>query len=121
LSREVIDAIVLAAEPPKGPQGGADTPNVLGAIQAMFFHFPRAASFLDAMEVAIGLAPAGDELPALMGAFMGARLGRSGIPETLRNLVLSCRPMEGLAAHPRPPVYWGTDAMAMAEGLLSAR
>jgi hypothetical protein len=52
---------------------------------------------------------------------MGARLGREGIPERLRSHVISCRPMEGLAAHPRPSAYWATDAMAMAEALLTAR
>ena len=67
------------------------------------------------------MSPGDDALPAMVGALVGARFGRDGLPEPLRNLVLSCRPMEGLAAHPRPSAYWATDALALAEALLTVR
>ncbi len=117
LSREVIDAIVEAATP-QGARRGSDA---LGVLRAALFHLGTAASFEAAMESALATDFASDAMPAIVGAVMGARLGREGIPERLRSLVLSCRPMEGLAAHPRPSSYWATDAMAMAEALLTAR
>ena len=116
-SREVIDAIVESATPPKARRGS----DALGVLRAALFHLRTSASFEAAIEAALALDSASDAMPAIVGAVMGARLGREGIPERLRSLVLSCRPMEGLAAHPRPPAYWATDAMAMAEALLTAR
>ena len=121
LSREVIDAIVRCAEPPRPGGNRGEAPTVLTALHAALFNLAKAPSFEDALEGALALRAASEALPAMVGALMGARLGRDGISERLRSLVLSCRPMEGLVAHPRPATYWATDALAMAEALLTAR
>lgn len=118
LSREVIDVIVESATPQSATHRGSDA---LSVLRAALFHLKTSVSFEAAIESALARDSPSDAMPAIVGAVMGARLGRDGIPERLRFLVLSCRPMEGLAAHPRPSVYWATDAMAMAEALLTAR
>lgn len=118
LSREVIDVIVESATPQSATHRGSDA---LSVLRAALFHLKTSVSFEAAIESALARDSPSAAMPAIVGAVMGARLGRDGIPERLRFLVLSCRPMEGLAAHPRPSVYWATDAMAMAEALLTAR
>lgn len=119
-SRPVIEAIAGSAEPPPR-QVGAGPMRALDALRAALFELRQAESFEHAIEAALAASRVDDSLPAMVGALLGARLGRDGIPERLRNLVLSCRPMEGLAAHPRPSTYWATDALAMAEALLTVR
>jgi fructose-1,6-bisphosphatase/inositol monophosphatase family enzyme len=117
-SREVIDAVVQSTSLP-APLRALDA---LSVLRVALFHLGASDSFEAAIEST--LVPGhdtSDALPAIVGAVMGARLGHEGIPLRLTSLVLSCRPMEGLAAHPRPPLYWATDAMAMAEALLTAR
>ena len=118
LSREVIDVIVESATPQSATHRGSDA---LSVLRAALFHLKASVSFEATMESALARDSPSDAMPAIVGAVMGARLGRDGIPERLRALVLSCRPMEGLAAHPRPSTYWATDGMAMAEALLTAR
>ena len=119
-SREVIDAITGSAEPPPR-RAGAMPIDAVSGLRAALFHLGRAASFETALEAALAMGSGDDALPAMVGALLGARFGRDGIPERLRNLVLSCRPMEGLAAHPRPSSYWATDALALAEAPLTVR
>lgn len=119
LSRVVIEAIAGSGETPNAARRNGVAPSVLSALGAAFFSLAKAPSFEDALEAALAVSPASDALPAIVGAVMGARVGRGGIPERLRNLVLSCRPMEGRSAQPRPAIYWATDAMAMAEALLA--
>ncbi len=121
LDREVIEAIVEPGEPLKNAGGKHESPSVLSVIRLALFQLGRTLSFEDALESAMVASHDSDAPPAIVGALMGARVGRDGIPERLRSLVLSCRPMEGLVTHPRPATYWGTDAMAMAEALLTAR
>jgi len=116
-AREVIDAVVESATRPEAHRGG----DALSVLRSALFHLRATASFEAAVETALAGDSTSDALPVIVGALLGARLGRDGIPERLRNLVLSCRPMEGKAAHPRPSLYWATDAMAMAEALLTAR
>lgn len=119
-SREVIDAITGSAEPP-ARRAGAMPIDAVNGLRASLFHLGRAASFETALEAALAMGSGDDALPAMVGALLGARFGRDGIPERLRNLVLSCRPMESLAAHPRPSTYWATDTLALAEALLTVR
>ena len=120
-SREVIEAIVGSAEPPPRLAAGAGSVDALTALRLALFQLRRAESFETALEAALAMSPGDDAFPAIVGSLLGARFGRDGIPERLRNLVLSCRPMDGLAAHPRPSTYWATDALAMAEALLTVR
>lgn len=116
-SREVIDAIVESATAQKAGRGA----DALTVLRTALFHLRTSVSFEAAIESALAPDSVPEALPAIVGAVMGARLGLDGIPERLRSLLLSCRPMEGLAAFPRPSTYWATDAMAMAEALLTAR
>lgn len=118
LSAKVIDAVVQSTEPPR-PLAGE--PDALAVTQAALFCLTRTETFEDALSTACALSPFGDALPALVGAFAGARVSRDGIPERQRNMLLSCRPLEGLTRHARPAAYWATDALAMAEALLTAR
>lgn len=118
---EVIDAVAESANPVRTMRKAVDVPDVVAAFRATLFHLAKTTSFEDAIRQAVEFSPASDALPALVGAFMGARLGREGIPERLRANVLSCRPMEGLSRSARPATYWATDAMTIAEALLTAR
>ena len=116
-SRDVIDAVALSSvRVMRGP-----APNVLTVLHETLFHLARGTSFQDALDSTKARGLVSDAGPAIVGAFMGARFGRDAIPERLRNLVLSCRPIEGLAKYPRPATSWATDAMAMSEALLTAR
>jgi ADP-ribosylglycohydrolase len=116
-SREVIDAVVESTTRPDARRGS----DALSVLRTALFHLRTSPSFETAMESALALDSTSDATPAIVGAVMGARFGREGIEERLRSLILSCRPMEGIAARPRPATYWATDAMAMAEALLTAR
>lgn len=117
----VIEAVAGSQAPLSTTRVSIDAPDVATTLHAVLFHLAKTSSFEDAVAQAIALSPASDSLPALVGGFMGARLGREGIPERTRNLVLSCRPMDGLATSARPATYWATDAMTIAESLLTAR
>ena len=117
----VIEAVAGSRNAVSATRAAVDAPDVTTALHAVLFHLAKTDAFEDAVAQAIALSPASDALPALVGAFIGARLGREGIPERLRAEVLSCRPMEGLSMSARPATYWATDAMAMAEALLTAR
>lgn len=117
----VIEAVAGSQHRLSATRVAADAPDVTNALHTILFHLAKTDSFEDAVAQAIALSPASDALPALVGAFLGTRLGREGIPERLRAEVLSCRPMEGLSTSARPAIYWATDAMAMAEALLTAR
>ncbi|MBK5255144.1 MAG: ADP-ribosylglycohydrolase family protein, partial [Vicinamibacteria bacterium] len=121
LSPEIIEAVVASMSPVGNSREPGEPPNAVKALRSALFHLANARSFHEAVEAAIDSSPYSDVLPAIVGSVLGARFGREGISHHLRSLVLSCRPMEGLVAHPRPPTYWATDAMAMAEALLTAR
>jgi ADP-ribosyl-[dinitrogen reductase] hydrolase len=121
LSREVIDAVVMSASSPARPQGGGEPGDALGVVHAALFHARRATSFESALESASPYGSGSGASGALTGALLGARFGRDGIPAQVRNLVLSCRPLDGLSRHARPSLYWATDGLAMAEALLTAR
>ena len=121
LAIEVINAIVRSAEAPKGSRGTAQALDVLDVAHATLHIATTASSFEEAIGTASAVSQDSEALSALTGAFAGARFGRSGIPERWLTLVLSCRPLEGLARHARPADYWATDALAMAEALLTAR
>jgi ADP-ribosylglycohydrolase/fructose-1,6-bisphosphatase/inositol monophosphatase family enzyme len=54
---------------------------------------------------------------AIAGALLGARFGRSGVPFQWSQMVLSCRPLDGVV-HPRPQFLWPVDAPDLAERLL---
>ncbi len=121
LAREVIEAIVDSMSPVGNSREPGEPPNAVKALRAVLFQLANARSYDEAVEAAIDSSPYSDVLPALAGSVAGARFGRDGIPPHLRRLLLSCRPLEGLTPQPRPSDYWATDALAMAEALLTAR
>ncbi len=121
LSAEVIESIVGALSPVGNSREPGEPPNAARALRAILFQLANARSWDEAVEAAVDSRPYSDVLPALVGSAVGARFGLAGIPQKLLNLVLSCRPLEGLAGTPRPATYWATDALAMAEALLTAR
>jgi ADP-ribosyl-[dinitrogen reductase] hydrolase len=118
-SREVIDA--LADFESIAPTPGARAKDAVAILRIALRELSTAPSFEAALESAMAADAVSDATAAAVGAVIGAHLGRDGIPERLRNLVLSCRPMEGLTPQPRPSAYWATDAMVIAESLLTAR
>jgi fructose-1,6-bisphosphatase/inositol monophosphatase family enzyme/ADP-ribosylglycohydrolase len=121
LAREVIEAVADSTSPLGNSREPRNPPNAVKALRSALFHLGNARSYEEAVEAAIDSSPYSDVLPAVVGSVVGARFGRDGIRHHLRSYVLSCRPMEGLAPQARPSTYWATDAMAMAEALLSAR
>ena len=62
-----------------------------------------------------------DTNAAICGALLGAVHGRSSVPEQWQRMVLTCRPLLGQpgVSQPRPAVYWPTDALTLAERLLT--
>lgn len=62
-----------------------------------------------------------DTNACIAGALLGAVQGREAIPAQWRQMVVTCRPLLGLAGvrRPRPRSCWPVDAMALAERLLT--
>jgi hypothetical protein len=61
-----------------------------------------------------------DTNAAIAGALLGAVHGRDALPSRWRSLVLSCRAHPLRGRRPRPPQYWPTDLLELAERLLLA-
>jgi ADP-ribosylglycohydrolase/fructose-1,6-bisphosphatase/inositol monophosphatase family enzyme len=61
-----------------------------------------------------------DTNAAITGALLGAVHGREAVPPQWRRMVLSCRALGSAAKRPRPPCYWPTDVLELAERLLLA-
>ncbi len=101
-----------------------DTPQagyVLIALQNAFFrllHEPNLEAALAATVLAGGDT---DTNAAIAGALLGAVHGRRALPDEWRTLVLSCRAHPARTPRPRPPAYWPTDVLELAECLLLAR
>ena len=120
-SREVIETVVEAREPSSSAAGAAESMTGLTVLREALFQVVHVRSFEEALEGVLKRSPASDALGAIVGSLAGARFGREGVPRRLRYLVLACRPLEGAGALTRPSTYWATDAMVMAEALLTAR
>ena len=119
-SREVIEAILDSSTAPRAVRASEDA-DVRLAVRAAFFAITSLRSFSEAQQAATLWGRPGDALHAIVGALAGARFGRESLPPDDRTALLSCRPLEGFTRTPRPAVYWGTDALTMAEALLTAR
>jgi len=93
---------------------------VLVALQNAFYRLLHARSFEDGLVQTILVGGDTDTNGAIAGALLGAVHGREAIPLHWRQMVLSCRPMEGVAdvRYPRPRGLWPVDAMVLAERLL---
>lgn len=92
---------------------------VMIALGNAFHRLVTAEPFEEALVATVGCGGDTDTNAAICGALLGAAYGRDAIPLRWRRQVLACRAVTGdSVVHPRPPEYWGDDAMELAEGLL---
>lgn len=96
---------------------------VLIAFQNTLFHLQHAAGPEDAMIATVSQGGDADTNGAICGALLGAVHGLDAIPTRWTDAILVCRPEAGQVGvnRPRPRVYWPTDALELAEGLLTVR
>lgn len=91
------------------------------ALQLALWHLGGALSFEEALVDTVRRGGDTDTNAAIVGALLGAALGREAIPLQWRAMVLTCRAERQLGAHhPRPAWLWPTDALELAEALLVA-
>jgi ADP-ribosylglycohydrolase len=95
---------------------------VLTALQNAFFQLLHAQNAADGIVATVSAGGDTDTNAAIAGALLGAVHGREALPATWRNLILSCRPVEGAPGvrRPRPAPFWPIDALELAERLLLA-
>jgi ADP-ribosylglycohydrolase/fructose-1,6-bisphosphatase/inositol monophosphatase family enzyme len=117
----VIDALRSAQHDP--PADFITHPGwVLVALQNAFYQLLHAPSLEEAVVRTVMSGGDTDTNAAIAGALAGAAHGRAAVPAQWRRMVLSSRPLEGLAAveRPRPRACWPVDALELAERLLRA-
>jgi ADP-ribosyl-[dinitrogen reductase] hydrolase len=90
------------------------------ALQNAFFQLLHAPSTEEGIVATVMAGGDTDTNAAIAGALLGGVYGRDAIPRKWRNLILSCRPMEGIpgVTRPRPAPFWPVDALELAEQLL---
>lgn len=112
----VRDALRRAeSKPPADYQGW-----VLNALQNAFFRLLRSGSLEAGLLETARAGGDTDTNAAIAGALLGAVRGRDAIPLSWRELVLTCRPLEGAPGvrRPRPRAYWPVDLLELSERLL---
>ena len=118
---EVLEGIEMAATQPPADylhhQGW-----VLVALQNAFYQILHAPSLKEGVVDTVCRGGDTDTNAAIAGALLGAVHGRDAIPAQWRQMILTCRPIDGLAAvrHPRRRFLWPVDALELAERLLLA-
>ena len=118
-ARAVREALEAApGEPPTCDQGSEGWVRI--ALQNAFHELLRAESLEDGVVATVRRGGDTDTNAAITGALLGAVHGREAVPAQWRSMVLSCRALPPGARRPRPRVYWPTDVMEIAEGLLLA-
>jgi ADP-ribosylglycohydrolase len=93
---------------------------VLIALQNAFHELLHAPSVEEGVVATVRRGGDTDTNAAIAGALLGAVHGREAVPTQWRQMVLSCRPVAGRAAHPRPLPWWPADVYELAERLLVA-
>jgi ADP-ribosylglycohydrolase len=95
---------------------------VLVALKNAFFQLLHASSFEDGLVATVRAGGDTDTNAAICGALLGAVYGREVIPRQWQDMAVTCRPMPGWPGveQPRPAVYWATDALVLAERLVSS-
>jgi ADP-ribosylglycohydrolase/fructose-1,6-bisphosphatase/inositol monophosphatase family enzyme len=93
---------------------------VLLTLQNAFFELLHAETLEEGVVRTVRRGGDTDTNAAVAGALLGAALGRDAVPEQWRLMVLSCHPVPGSAARPRPMPYWPVDVFELAERLLLA-
>ena len=124
----VLDTLRRAAdtEPPYPTDiGVSNTPMrlwVLIALHNAFWQLLHADSLKTGVVATVMSGGDTDTAAAICGALMGAVHGREAIPVQWTNAVLNCRPHAGQpnVFKPRPEIFWPTDALELADKLISA-
>lgn len=95
---------------------------VLVALHNAFWQLLHADSLKAGIVDTVMLGDDTDTTAAICGALLGAVHGREAIPAQWSDAVLNCRPHaeQPHVFKPRPEVFWPTDALELAERLLSA-
>lgn len=118
-SPEVVAAIEAAAH---GVPADFVTQSgwVLIALQNAFYQLLHAESAEEGIVATVMAGGDTDTNAAIAGALLGAVYGREALPPQWRNLILSCRPLDGAPGvlRPRPSPFWPVDALELAERLL---
>ncbi len=93
---------------------------VLIALQNAFYQLVNAPSLEEGVVRTVMAGGDTDTNAAIAGALLGAVAGRAAVPWQWRQMVLTCRPMEGLPGvkRPRSRAFWPVDALELAERLL---
>lgn len=93
---------------------------VLVALQNAFHQLLHAESVEEGVVRTVMSGGDTDTNAAIAGALLGSVHGRDAVPPGWRRMILTCRPLAGLAAvrHPRPRAFWPVDALEVAERLL---
>lgn len=93
---------------------------VLTALQNAFFQLLHAESLEEGIVQTVSSGGDTDTNGCIAGALLGAVHGIEAVPIRWREKILSCRPEAGQAhiRRPRPPLYWPTDALQLAEHLV---
>jgi hypothetical protein len=86
-----------------------------------FYQLLYGENFQDGVVTTVRCGGDTDTNAAICAALLGAVHGRDAIPIQWQRMVLTCRPMPGHSAvnQPRPALYWPTDALILAERLVS--
>jgi ADP-ribosylglycohydrolase len=117
----VLEALLAAEREPPAEftrnQGWA-----LVAFQNAFYRLLHAPDAAEGIVATVACGGDTDTNAAIAGALLGAVHGRESLPQSWRNLILSCRPVHGAPGvrRPRPPAFWPVDALELAERLLLA-
>jgi len=120
-SSEVLQAITDASSrPPRSYSTNSGW--VLTALQNAFYQLTHAADLREGVVNTVSRGGDTDTNAAIAGALLGAVYGRDAVPEQWKQMILSCRPIQGLPGvyHPRPRFLWPVDVLELAERLLVA-
>ena len=95
---------------------------VLIALQNAFYQLLHAPTMEAGVTDTVMRGGDTDTTAAIAGALLGAVHGRAAVPARWVEAILSCRPEKGnpRTRHPRPPEFWPSDALELAESLLRA-
>ena len=120
---EAVRAAIAKARQGPPPDYVTSQGSVLTALQNAFYQLLHAPDLEQGVADTVVRGGDTDTNAAIAGALLGAVHGRAAIPAQWMDCVLTCRPIEGLPGvrRPRPPEYWPTDAVYLAERLLLAK
>ena len=101
----VIDAVVNAASKPPDDYS-RQMGWVLIALQNAFWQLLHAESLEQGVASTVMSGGDTDTNAAIAGALLGAVRAMSSVPLQWLDRILTCRPISGVAGHPRPAAFW---------------